>query len=252
MKGDTINLVQPLKHQSQDPCPPKKRSHINTEISLETLEILLTSIPEEEIILSSDDVIEVVADKSQQNNIHHVIAHKHHYTKRLQHLLTRKRGVEWLYRNISYFQTHFPWELISLLENMAHQNTPDVTSKTLKPINELCSVEHNNNNYSKKVIGKIEGLQILTTNIRRLIYNNIETPLQKLTPELIESCTTEELNDWNKWSLDIESHIQHIEELLTDGQNFFSIRNFKLMEQLPLSKRSQSALKTIIDKVISA
>lgn len=251
MKGDTINLVQPLKHQSQDPCPPKKRSHINTEISLETLEILLTSVPEEEIVLSSDDSFDVVTDGSHHKNIHHIIAHKHHYSKRLQHLLTRKRGAEWLYRNLSYFQTQFPWEVLSLLENMAHQNTPDVTSKTLKPINELSSVDHGGNNYSEKLIGKIEGLPILTTNIRRLIYNNIETPLRKLTTELIENCSAEELNDWNNWCINIESHIQHIEELLTDGQNFFSIRNFKLMEQLPLSKRSLSALKIIIDKVTS-
>jgi hypothetical protein len=251
MSGDTINLVQPPKHQLQDHCPPKKSSHINTEISLETLEILLTSVPEEEIVLSGI-VFDVEADDSLRKNIDHVIAHKPHYLKRLQHLIKRKRGVEWLYRNISYFQTRFPWEVISLLENMAHQNTPEVTYKTLKPISERHTIEHAHNNYCEKVIGKFEGLQVLTTNIRRLIYNNIETPLQQLTPELIESCSSEELENWNNWSTEIESHIRHIEELLVEGQSFFSIRNFKLMEQLPLSKRSKSALKVIIDKVTSS
>lgn len=250
MSGDTINVVQPPKHQSQDHCPPKKSSHINTEISLETLEILLTSVPEEEIVLSSELVFDIEADDSSlRKNIDHVITHKPHYLKRLQHLIKRKRGVEWLYRNISYFQTRFPWEVISLLENMAHQNTPEVTYKTLKPVNQPHTLDHAHNNYCEKVIGEIEGLQVLTTNIRRLIYNNIETPLQQLTPELIESCSSEELKSWNNWCTDIESHIRHIEELLIEGQSFFSIRNFKLMAQLPLSSRSQSALKAIIDKV---
>lgn len=249
MKGDTINLVQHFKHQSQDLCPPKKRTHVNTEISLETLEILLTSVPEEEIIITSEFTLDTESENSTRNNIDHVLAHKQHYLKRLKHLIKQKRGVEWLYRNISYFQTQFPWEVISLLENMAHQKSPEVISKALKPINELHAVDHTNNSYSETVIGTIEGLQILTTNIRRLIYNNIETPLQQLTPQLIDNCSVKELEDWNNWCSNIESHIRQIEELLNDGQNFFSIRNFKLIEQLPVSERSQSALKIIINKV---
>lgn len=251
MKSDIINTIQSPTHQSKDHCPPKKRSHVNTEISLETLEILLTSVPEEEITLSSEVTFNPTSEESLRKTIDQVIAHKPHYLKRLQHLIKRKRGVEWLYRNISYFQTQFPWEVISLLENMAHQHTTDVTHKTLKPVNELRTLDHSGNNYSEKVIGELEGLQILTTNIRRLIYNNIETPLQQLTPELIEHCSDEELASWSNWCMDIESHIKQIEELLNDGQNFFSIRNFKLMKQLPLSQRSKTALKVIIDKITS-
>lgn len=250
MKGDVFNHIETPKHQSLDHCPPKKSSHAHTEISLETLEILLTSIPDDEAPLSSG-TFDATTEESQRKYIDHVIDHKQHYLKRLQHLLKRKRGVEWLYRNLSYFQAQFPWELISLLENMAHQNTPEVTYITPESVSDSQKPPHSANSYSQVTVGELEGIRILTTNIRRLIFNNLETPLQQLTPELINQCTAEELSSWNNWCLDIESHIRNIEELLQDGRKFFSIRNFRLMKQLPLSKRSTYALKVIIDKATS-
>jgi len=249
MKGDTSNLATPPEHQSKAHCPPKKSNHLNTEISLETLEILLTSVPEEEITLTSDVIFSSDPDKTLRKNIDQVIAHKHHYLKRLENLISRKRGVEWLYRNLSYFQTRFPWEVISLLENMAHEHNPDVTCKTLKPINELRSLNQVCDSYRENVVGKLEGLEILTINIRRLIFNNLETPLNQLSSELIDQCSEQELTVWNNWCSNIESHLHEIEKLLAAGQNFFSLRNFKLMEQLPLSHHSKIALKAIIDKV---
>ena len=249
MKGENINTILSPKHQSQDNCPPKKTPHAGTEISLETLEILLTSVPEEEITLSSDSIPSNVTLESQKQNIDNTIVHKAHYLKRLQHLKQRKRGAEWLYKNLSYFQTRFPWELISLLENMAHEKTPEIICKTLKPINELNQRNSTADSYQENVVGKLEGLEILTTNIRRLIFNSLEDPLKQLTPELIENCNDDELNIWNDWCINIESHFQHIEELLFAGQNFFSIRNFRQMEQLPLSKRSKVALQAIIEKI---
>jgi len=249
MKGDFSNLATPPEHQSKAHCPPKKSNHLNTEISLETLEILLTSVPEEEITLTSDVIFSSDSDISLRKNIDQVIAHKQHYLKRLEHLIKRKRGVEWLYRNLSYFQTRFPWEVISLLENMAHEHSPNVTCKTLKPINELKTLNKACDSYNENVIGKLEGLEILTINIRRLIFNNIETPLNQLSAELIDQCSEQELAAWNNWCSNIESHLQEIEKLLAAGQNFFSLRNFKLMEQLPLSQRSKTILKSIIDKV---
>lgn len=249
MKGENINTVLSPKHQLQDHCPPKKASHPNTEISLETLEILLTSVPDEEIVLSSDSIFSANSSDSQKQNISKSIAHKPHYLKRLQHLKQKKRGAEWLYKNLSYFQTQFPWELISLLENMAHEKTPEIICKTLKPINEMNLRNNAINAYQENIIGKIEGLEILTTNIRRLIFNSLEDPLEQLTPELIENCSASELSIWNDWCINIESHFQHVEELLYAGQNFFSIRNFRQMEQLALSKRSKNALISIIDKI---
>lgn len=249
MKGETIHTVISPKHHLQDNCPPQKPTRRDSEISLETLEILLTSVPEEEITLSSDPVFEADNLNSHLQNIQKVIAHKKHYLKRLQHLKKKKRGAEWLYRNLSYFQTQFPWELISLLENMSHSKTPEITCKTLKPINELNNRNIQDSPYQDNVIGKLEGLEILTTNIRRLIFNSLEDPLNKLSEQLIENCDHAEISIWNDWCINIESHLQRIDELLFSGQNFFSIRNFRLMEQLPISQRSKSALQSIIDKV---
>ncbi|MDH5423407.1 MAG: hypothetical protein OEY29_00265 [Gammaproteobacteria bacterium] len=248
MKGNVFNPLKTPRHQSQDHCPPKKHSHTHTEISLETLEILLTSLPDDEAPLTDSTQLSSSAKESQRKYIEHVIEHKQHYLKRLQHLLKRKRGVEWLYRNLSYFQTQFPWELISLLENMAHQSASEVSYITPLATSEHQPPPLSVNNYSQVIIGELEGLRVLTTNIRRLIFNNLETPLQQLTAELINHCTAEELSHWSNWCEDIESHIREIEELVQDGQKFFSIRNFRLMEQLPISKRSASTLKAIIDK----
>ncbi|MDH5394120.1 MAG: hypothetical protein OEY11_13110 [Gammaproteobacteria bacterium] len=247
MKSDSIKSLQSLKLQSQDNCPPEKANHPGTEISLETLEVLLTSVPDEEISLSSSSPLQSRDSlSSQHQNINKVLAHKAHYLKRLQHLKKRKRGAEWLYRNLSYFQTQFPWELISLLENMAHNKTPDIVCKTLKPINDQSLASCS---YYELQNGQLEGLEILTTNIRRLIFNSLENPLKQLTPELIATCSAEETSVWNDWCINIESHIQRIEELLCEGQNFFSIRNFKLMQQLPLSKSSKATLIHIINKL---
>ncbi|MDH5518450.1 MAG: hypothetical protein OEY36_11635 [Gammaproteobacteria bacterium] len=246
MKSDNTGTLQSLKYQSQDHCPLKKASHPGTEISLETLEILLTSVPDDEIHLSGSTSYSDGTPQSQLQNIRKIITHKPHYLKRLQHLLKRKRGAEWLYRNLSYFQTQFPWELISLLENMAHEKSPDITCKTLKPIN---NQNLSPDKYYEHKQGQLEGLEILTTNIRRLIFNTLENPLKQLTPELIACCSAEELKIWNDWCINIESHIQHIEELLLDGQNFFSIRNFKLMQELPLSQASKKTLTNIINKI---
>jgi len=249
MKGENINTVFSPKHHSQDNCPPQKPTRRDSEISLETLEILLTSVPNEEITLTSDPVFEADNLSSHLQNIQKVINHKKHYLKRLQHLKKKKRGAEWLYRNLSYFQTQFPWELISLLENMSHSKTPEITCKTLKPINELNQRNIQDTPYQENIIGKLEGLEILTTNIRRLIFNSLEDPLNKLSEQLIANCDHEEISIWNDWCINIESHLQHVDELLFSGQNFFSIRNFRLMEQLPISQRSKTALQSIIDKV---
>jgi len=249
MKGETINTVLSPKHQSQDNCPPQKSPRRDSEISLETLEILLTSVPDEEISLSGGPIFEPEHLHNHLQNIHKIISHKKHYLKRLQHLKRKKRGAEWLYRNLSYFQTQFPWELISLLENMAHAKTPEITCKTLKPINELNQKTIQDTQYQENIIGKLEGLEILTTNIRRLIFNSLEEPLERLSGKLIDACSQEEIAIWNEWCINIESHFQLIDELLISGQNFFSIRNFRLMEQLPVSQRSKTALQLIIDKL---
>lgn len=137
MKGDILNTVTTPAHQSQDNCPPQKSTRRDSEISLETLEILLTSVPDEEVSLASDNHFSTGGLQSQRENIEKVVAHKTHYQKRLHHLKKKKRGAEWLYRNLTYFQTQFPWELISLVENMAHAKSPEIVCKTLKPINEL-------------------------------------------------------------------------------------------------------------------
>jgi len=251
MKGDTLTSAIPSNHQSQDNCPPQKSNRRDSEISLETLEVLLTSVPEDEISLSAENSLPADSTNSQRDNIQKVIAHKKHYLKRLQHLKKKKRGAEWLYRNLSYFQTHFPWELISLIENMAHAKSPEIICKTLKPINELKQRDENDALYQQSVVGKLEGLDVLTTNIRRLVFNSLEDPLNRLSTALIDTMTDDELMVWNEWCINIESHFQRIEELLLAGQAFFSIRNFRLMEQLPVSRRSQQALQSIIKKTVA-
>lgn len=250
MKGDSLNTALSPKHQTQDNCPPQKLKRRDSEISLETLEILLTSVPEDEIAAPAKSDSSPEAHPSHYQNLAKTISHKNHYLKRLQHLKKKKRGAEWLYKNLAYFQTHFPWELISLVENMAHAKTPEIVCKTLKPVNELSQAHNTENAYQENIIGQLEGLEILTTNIRRLIFNSLEDPLSHLSETLIDHCTEAEIAIWNDWCINIESHFQRIEELLVAGQQFFSVRNFKLMEQLPVSKRSQLALQSIINKAI--
>ena len=249
MKGELLNRIQSPKLQSPDHCPPKKLPHKGAEISLETLEILLTSVPDEEITLSSNTVSKTNTLHSQRQNIDKVIAHKQHYQKRLNYLMKRKHGAEWLYRNLSYFQTQFPWELISLLENMAHETTPDITCKTPKPINELRQLSDSSVQPDSPVVHQLAGLQILAVNIRRYIFNSLEDPLNKLSTEAINKFTLEELDIWNNWCINIESNINQIDQLLYAGQLFFSIENFKLMDQLPLSESSKSALTAIVNKI---
>lgn len=248
MKGDLLTTVISPEHQSQDNCPPQKSTRRDSEISLETLEILLTSVPDDEITLDSGNALPAGESTSYISNIQKVISHKQHYLKRLHHLKKKKRGAEWLYRNLTYFQTQFPWELISLVENMAHANSPEIICKTLKPINELKQHNEDDSPYQENQVGKLEGLDILTTNIRRLIFNSLEDPLNQLSDELIATISDDEVAIWNEWSINIESHFQRIEELLMAGQAFFSIRNFRLMEQLPISRRSQIALQQIINR----
>lgn len=248
MKGDKLHSVITSQHQSRDNCPPDKSPRRDSEISLETLEILLTSVPNEEISLAGE--IQDTQGQLHQDQIEKVLMHKNHYLKRLHHLKKKKRGAEWLYRNLSFFQSQFPWELISLVENMAHEHAPDIICKTLKPINELSHRKTTESPYQENIVGSLEGLEILTTNIRRLVFNSLEDPLNRLNQQTIENACDEELTVWNDWCASIESHFKHIEELLTAGQAFFSIRNFRLMEQLPVSKRSQQALKRIIEKSV--
>lgn len=246
MKTGVRNLNH-SSHQSQDNCPPKKAPHKGAEISLETLEILLTSVPEEEIRLTETETADLQDNKTRYlKNIRKALLHKKHYIKRLQHLKQRKRGAEWLHQNLSYFQSKFPWELVSLLENMAHKQTPGIKCKTLKAINDIKNHEETTPIVTDNC--PVEGLEIFTTNIRRLIFNSLESPLAQLTETLITNSNEADLQVLNDWCINIETHFQKVEELIFEGQNFFSLRNFRHIQNLPLSEQTRSAVNACIER----
>lgn len=241
-------MKSPIR-QVRKPESKKKELRMHTEISLETLEILLTSIPEENSLSHPSDISVEYDKEKQAKNIKNFISHKKHYQKRVTHLIKRKRGAEWLVRNLAYFHTHFPWELISLLESMVYEDTIESSYQQEKPApfseQQPCLQSNDNSN-------KPEGLRVITSNIRRLVYDNLEKPLQELNPELIDTCSSDALNEWNIWCEGIELHIKNIESLLYDGQCFFSLKNFELMEQLSISKKSKVILRNIINNVSSS
>lgn len=237
-------------NKSQDQCPPKKPGHPGSELTLDTLKILLTSSPETESELNETECLAAEQTKQKKlDKIREVYAQKQQLLTRIKHVKHSPKGADWLNRNLSRFQSNYPWELVSLIETMAHNHSPQVIVKTHKSPFELKQSTAEGEYYHETVIGQLQGLDIFTQNIRRILTNYLEAPLMRLSDGNINRMNEKDINRWYQWCINIDSYFEKIHNLLNAGQLFFSPRNFRLMERLPLSTRTLGALKGLNNKL---
>lgn len=230
----------------QDHSPSKKQHSRKSqsqgaELSLETLQILLSSSPDSEQQQTDDELFTVELERQKYFDlVRSTLQQKHQLLKRVKMLKHAARGADWLNRNISVFQSKFPWELVSLIESMASNHSEQVVIKSSAA--DISVVEPA---FQERVVGEIQGLEIFRMNIRHLITNNLESPLTRLTPGVLNQVTDDDLINWAEWCESLEQRFIQLENILQAGQRFFTQTNFRLMEQLPLSPKSRSALQKI-------
>ncbi len=191
--------------------------------------LLQTTFEKQQAAISAQDRI-----RERKVHLNAILEQEESIKDRVNTLKQEPNGANWLYRSLENFRKFYPADLLAALVELAdNKNDNRVIESDADPIR-------------IDAIGKLQGLEIFTTDIKEALIGNVLKPLKALVDCANNpDASPASLASHCKWSATLTEHFTLAESLIEQGRIFFTIENMQYLTNIPVSEKSAKRLKSL-------
>ncbi len=164
--------------------------------------------------------------------------------ERVKALQQAEQGANWLFRMSSQFHKQCPAELKSALDDLRQHGEEGATFASL--------IDSNASDGQLQDIEQLQGLEVLTGDIRNLLMERILKPLTKLDQKAGSAAAGQGVRVPVQWADEVEACFIQAEQLIEAGRLFFSPDNIARLRSIPLPDPAAQAVRALCQQLITA
>ncbi|MEN8193734.1 MAG: hypothetical protein ABFS12_13005 [Bacteroidota bacterium] len=189
------------------------------------------SFEEEKKILQDENTT-----RKQKIQLNKILEHNS-IKEQVNELKQAPKGANWLYYVLDSFRDTYPTELLTALKELATETDENTTLSEL--------IENECVQSQRDEIEQLQGLSIFTLDIREELILKILKPLialEKLADEPEEKLS---FTRYCNWANGLDEQFAIVEQLIEEGQLFFTPYNLERLKSIPLPKSKARLVQSL-------
>ncbi len=156
---------------------------------------------------------------------------------RIETLKKQTKGASWLYQSVRNFRQAYPAELLEALKSLHQQgeNSPVIEQM----------IEADASDTQLADIESLQGLGVFTGDIRQQLIDTCLKGITELEKKLSKYQNSDSLQLPENWFDDISQALASGEQLLSEGNLFFTPENLQRLTSLPLEGKTHQKVRKL-------
>ncbi len=157
--------------------------------------------------------------------------------ERVKELQLEHQGANWLYKSLNQFRKSYPAEVLTALEDLRQRGDESGVLEKM--------IETNASDKQLQDIEQLQGLEVLTGDIRALLIEQVLKPLTDLEKKANSAGPGGKILVPIAWSAQVESNLEAAQLLIENARLFFSEDNIERLNSLPLSEEAARKVRSM-------